>query len=159
MIVTFRIVPMPDDINVMQVVASWSIEQWGADFPNDTVDTYVDLYKESVRSTSAIPRVFVALTDNGSPVGTITFISDDELPNAPEPGPWLAALFVLPEFRNEGLGRALVDTVIHHARSLGYHTLYLYTQNQMSWYEAMNWQRIRQAQLAEHEVTVMSRPL
>lgn len=154
--VTFRVLPIPDDIDIMQTVAVWSLEQWGADFPDDSLDTYINLYKESVRATSGIPRVLVAMNERNAPVGTITFIADDDLPGAPEPGPWLAALFVLPESRSNGVGQALVDAVIDHARLLGHHTLYLYTDEQVSWYEALGWKCVRQAALANHEVTVMS---
>lgn len=156
MTVTYQIVPIPDDANIMHTVASWSIEQWGSNFPNDSIDTYINLYKESLNSISGIPRVFVALNEHGSPIGTITFIADDELPRATEPGPWLAALFVFPECRGQGIGHALVKTVIEHSRALGHHTLYLYTADLMSWYEDMSWTRLRRTQLGDHEVTVMS---
>jgi len=154
--VTFRVVPIPDDANIMNTVATWSIEQWGADFSNDSIDTYINLYKESASSISGIPRVFIALNEDDTPVGTITFIADDELPRAIEPGPWLAALFVLPECRGQSIGRALVNTVIEHSHALGHHTLYLYTADLMSWYEGMGWTRVRRTKLGDHEVTVMS---
>jgi GNAT superfamily N-acetyltransferase len=157
--VTFHIAPISDDAAIMQTVAKWSIEQWGADFPNDSIETYLNLYKESANSTSGIPRTFVALDKRGAPVGTITFIADDDLPQATEPGPWLAALFVAPEARSQGLGHALVNTVCDYSRALGYHTLYLYTADLMSWYEDMGWTRVRKTELTDHEVTVMSRSL
>ena len=154
--VNFRVVPIPSDFHIMQTVATWSIQQWGADFPSDSLETYINLYEESLRSTTGIPRVFVALNKDNAPVGTITFVADDDLPHSTEPGPWLAALFVLPEYRGHGVGHTLVRTVTNHAYSLGHHTLYLYTEDLMSWYEEMGWTRVRGATLANHEVTVMS---
>jgi GNAT superfamily N-acetyltransferase len=158
-IVFFRIVPIPHNDDILREVATWSMEQWGADFPNDTIDTYVSLYKDSIASTSGLPRVFVALDDNDTPIGTITCIDDDELPDAIEEGPWLAALFVLPECRQSGIGQALVDAVVQHARSCGFNKLYLYTERHVAWYEKMGWAVVREATLSDHVVTVMTRSL
>lgn len=156
MTVDFQIIPMPNDDEVLTTVASWSIKQWGADFPEDSADTYVRLYVESITSSAGIPRVFVALNAQKQPVATITFVADDDLPDATEPGPWLAALLVLPEYRQQGLGRSLVRAVVEHARSLRYSTLYLYTPDQVQWYERMGWSVVREARLSDHKVTVMA---
>jgi GNAT superfamily N-acetyltransferase len=158
-IVIFRIVSIPPNDEILHEVATWSMEQWGVDFPHDTIDTYVNLYKESIASSSGLPRVFVALDNNDTPIGTITCIDDDELPNALEEGPWLAALFVLPECRQSGIGQALVDAVVQHARSCGYSKLYLYTERHVAWYEKLGWTVVREATLSDHVVTVMTRSL
>lgn len=111
----------------------------------------------SVTSTTGIPRVFVASNTANEPIATITFVANDDLPNASEPGPWLAALFVMPEHRHHGIGSALVDTVVDHAKSLGHKQLYLYTADQVKWYEDLGWSPLRQARLTDYFVTVMSR--
>ena len=147
---------MYNDDQVLTTVASWSIDQWGADFPEDSIDTYLDLYRESIASSTGIPRVFVALNELEHPIATITFVADDDLPDAVESGPWLAALFVLPECRHHGLGTALVHEVVQHARQLGYPALYLYTRDQVEWYEHMGWSVVRTARLSDHSVTVMT---
>lgn len=156
MTVDFQIIPIQKDDEILTTVASWSIQQWGADFPDDSIDTYLDLYAESITSSTGIPRVFLALNAHMQPVATITFVADDDLPNAIESGPWLAALFVLPEYRHRGLGKSLVRTVVKHARVLGYSTLYLYTADQVKWYEDMGWSVVREARLSDHNVTVMA---
>ena len=155
--VQFHISPIPDDDIVMNTVATWSISQWGSDFLEDTIDTYVNLYRMSVTSTTGIPRVFIASNTANDPIATITFVANDDLPDASEPGPWLAALFVLPEHRHQGIGGALVNTVVDHARSLGHTQLYLYTADQVKWYEDMGWLPLRKARLSNYFVTVMSR--
>lgn len=154
--VQFRVIPIPDDRDIMHVVAAWSMSEWGDDFPDDSIDTYTDLYRQSQESRNGIPRVFIAMDQDEQPVGTITFIADDELPDATESGPWLAALYVLPDFRGHGVGRALVDCVIDHAGTHGHSNLYLYTSDQVSWYEGMGWTSLRHATLGNQRVTVMS---
>jgi len=157
--VTVQITHIPDDQLVMLAVANWSVQQWQSDFPSDTVETYLTLFKTAITSQDQLPFVFVAWSDNGAPIGTVTLIADDELPHATEPGPWLAALFVLPEFRHQGVGQALVDVVVSAARNTHHYELFLYTADQMTWYQTMGWSPIRTATLADHEVVVMRKEL
>jgi len=153
---SFQIIPVPDDEHITGTLAMWSITEWGADFPDDTIDTYRDLYRASCDSSSGRPRVFVAVDDTGKPIGTVTFIDDDELPDAIEPGPWLAALFVTQDRRGEGVGQALVEAVVTHARHLHIQDLYLYTADQVEWYSRMGWRVVRTSQLSGRVVTVMT---
>ena len=80
-------------------------------------------------------------------------VIDDDLPGATEPGPWLAAVYVLPSHRGKGAGRALVESV--SARVEG--GLWLYTEHEEQWYESMGWERVRESEINGHRVTVMAR--
>jgi N-acetylglutamate synthase-like GNAT family acetyltransferase len=83
-------------------------------------------------------------------------IADDELPDAPEPGPWIAAVFVAQWARRQGIGEALIDSLTSRARELGFSTVYLYTEHGAPWYEKMGWTSLRVTRLSDHNVTVMS---
>jgi predicted N-acetyltransferase YhbS len=82
-------------------------------------------------------------------------ITDDELPDATEPGPWLAAVFVAPQFRGRGVGTALATEAVEQARAMGHADIYLYTRSRMSMYERLGFTALRQSQLGDHAVTVM----
>jgi GNAT superfamily N-acetyltransferase len=146
--------PMPPDPNMRLQSARWAVEQWKRDFPYDSVDWYVDLYKNA-DETTGLPVVQAALLDDEF-VGTASLISDDELPNALEPGPWIAAVYVVQWARRQGIGEALIDSLTTRARELGFSTVYLYTEHGAPWYEKMGWTRLRVTQLSDHNVTVMS---
>jgi N-acetylglutamate synthase-like GNAT family acetyltransferase len=88
-------------------------------------------------------------------VGTASLIADDELPDATELGPWLAAVFVEEERRGTGVGTALVQEMMTRARALQIERLYLYTENAAAWYQLMGWRTLRTARLSDHDVTVM----
>lgn len=155
---TLQVTPIPDDREIRQTVAEWSIAEWGDDFPGDTIDTYLDLYEMSSRHPDELPVVFVAL-DGDTPVGTATLVADDELPGATEPGPWLAATYVVDDARGNGVGGALVSAVENEARRLGHRRLYLYTHDAHDWYARTGWRRLRDAVLTERTVTVMTKDL
>lgn len=148
-----RIIDMPDDAGVQLFVAKTCVSYWRRDFPHDTDDWYLALYSESLRSQT-LPIVLVAYMGD-EVVGTASLITDDELPSATEPGPWLAAVFVQEERRGAGIGTALVREMMTRARALQIERLYLYTENAVAWYQSMGWRTVRIARLSDHDVTVM----
>lgn len=150
---TFTVVDMPNDQVLRRRVASLCVEQWRGDFPHDTDQWYLDLY-ESAHASESLPVVLVAM-ENDEFVGTASLIVDDELPDATEPGPWLAAVYVVESHRNRGVGGQLVREMTSRAVSLGCTPVFLYTESGRAWYESMGWHVIRKASLAGHDVTVM----
>ena len=149
-----QIIDMPDDSALQQQVAKTCVEYWQRDFPLDTDDWYLNLYAESL-SSKGLPIVLVAL-ENDAFIGTASLIADDELPNATEPGPWVAAVFVAPSHRHQGVGSSLVMELHERAAMVGIAEIFLYTETGASWYESMGWTSLRQAHLSGHDVTVMS---
>lgn len=150
---TISVVDMPDDMGLRRHVARLCVEHWRGDFPHDTDEWYLDLY-EAAATGEGVPVVLVAV-ENGEFIGTASLISDDELPDAKEPGPWLAAVYVVESHRSRGVGRRLVREITARAVDLGCVSVFLYTESGRAWYESMGWQTLRVATLAGHEVTVM----
>lgn len=146
---------MPVDQHIRQTVARWSLDEWRDAFHSDTIDWYLNLYSEA-DNTSNIPIVLVAFVD-GEIAGTASVVADDELPGATEPGPWLASVFVTPQFRGNGVGTALVAEALSQSTAVGHTEIYLYTRSKMNMYQHLGFRTIRTAQLADHDVTVMVR--
>ncbi len=113
------------------------------EFPSDTVQTYLDQYALAACEPEELIEVFAAIDSQDNLLGVATLVDDDELPDAPEPGPWLAAVFVKPEARNLQIGSELVTNVVDRARELGYQKIYLYTEHAEDWYRKKGWIKIR----------------
>ena len=160
----FQIAPMSTDPGIRQIVAAWSLAEFGSDFPGDTIDSYLQLYEESAQKSpekstqqvDSLPYVCVAFNDSQTPIGTGTLVADDELPNATEPGPWLAAVYVLPAYRGHGIGGAIVAHIEQVATDFGFTELFLYTHDQQDWYTKRGWLCHRDTRLHLSNVTVMS---
>ena len=75
------------------------------------------------------------------------------------PGPWLAAVFVVPEARKLGVGSALIDHVVSRSRELGYSEIFLYTDHQQKWYEKRGWTYTRDTLLNDMKHVVMRNAL
>ncbi|HIW13260.1 MAG TPA: GNAT family N-acetyltransferase [Candidatus Salinicoccus stercoripullorum] len=90
-------------------------------------------FKETVKffSQSGItgyPITMIALK-GGKCVGTVSIYRND-LPERPAYQPWLAALYVLPDFRGQGVADRLVRDMLNHLSGLGYETIYAKTETQ-----------------------------
>ena len=146
-----RVVDMPADRTVMLTVASWVMEEWRHMFPDDTVDWYLDVWSQASRPHSGAPHAVIAV-DGEDIVGTASVVVDDELPDAEEPGPWLALTWVRPDRRRRGIGTAMVRDLMRRCPD----GLWLYTESESAWYESMGWQRVRESSVNGVAVTVMS---
>ena len=140
---SFKVASLAEHPHHWQTAAEWSFEAWKHDFPSDTVQTYLDQYALASSEPEELLEVFAAIDSQDDLLGVATLVDDDELPDAPEPGPWLAAVFVTPEARKLGVGSALVEHVVNRARELGYPKIYLYTEHQELWYASKGWSKIR----------------
>ncbi|MFM7146031.1 MAG: GNAT family N-acetyltransferase [Actinomycetales bacterium] len=158
----------PDDVTIVPIsnrrdlwddAARWSVEAWRHEFPDDTVQTYLDQYALTQDPQGRLIEVYAAVDRRGSLRGLATLVDDDDLPNATEPGPWLAAVFVHPDVRRCGIGSRLVDHVTSRAATLGHETLYLYTEHSVDWYRSKGWTIVRDTTLNGLPHVVMSRML
>ena len=75
---------------------------------------------------------------DGQPAGSCLFVREEIDPRH-DLTPWLAALYVAPEFRRRGVARALVRAIEQHARGVGCCELFLYTVTAEAVYARLGW--------------------
>ena len=75
----------------------------------------------------------------------------------PDLSPWLAGLFVPPEFRRRRVGTALVEHAVRATAQMGVPTLYLYTADAQAFYAGLGWTRIADQYYEGLEVVIMTR--
>ena len=151
----FSVTPIKQVPHHHDHAAQLSLDAWKHDFPEDTLQTYLDMFTATGTYANRFVEVFAALNQANELLGLATLVDDDELPGATEPGPWLAAVFVVPEARKIGVGSALVDHVVSRSRELGYAELFLYTEYQDQWYQKKGWSYLRDTLLNDIKHVVM----
>lgn len=104
-------------------------------------------------SEDPIPTTFVCIHNN-QPVGSAAILEQD-MDTHPEFSPWLASVYVKPEFRNQGIGSALVRHVMEFAKQIGCPNLYLFTENQVRFYSRLGWVSIYEEVYRNADVTIM----
>lgn len=110
--------------NQVRRVATWIYDEFWRDKPGYSVEFFEGLLRDA-SDPDRIPLSLLAIVD-GTPAGTINLIHSDS-ERRPDLHPWLAALIVVPEFRNRGVGRALCRAGAAHAHRLGVREVFLGT--------------------------------
>ena len=155
---TFSVVNIANATQHWQRAAELSVTEWKEIFTEDSVQTYIDLYGQAGTYAGRFVETYVAISADEL-IGMATLVDDDELPNAPEPGPWLAAVLTLPTSRAQGVASAVVQRIVQRAHELRLPAIYLYTSDQQHWYANKGWKPLRETELNGIAHTVMRLPL
>jgi GNAT superfamily N-acetyltransferase len=129
-----EILPLADCPQYLPIVAFFNFREWHS--TENTLDEIIIRYQKRMQ-TGAVPLALVAVEDT-MPVGTVS-IKEDDLPQRPDLTPWLASLYVLPEYRGRGIGRELLRGAEDAARRAGVEKLYLFTHTAHALYEKEGW--------------------
>jgi GNAT superfamily N-acetyltransferase len=150
-----RIVALAERPELVPTVARWHWDVWGAEDPAGSLESWT-ARAAGWANHDAIPMMFVALAGD-SPVGSVTLMAHNlsERRDLWDLWPWLSGLYVVPEWRGRGVGRALVARAEAQARSMGVARLYLHTARARGLYERIGWEPIGEDVHAGAAVTIM----
>jgi N-acetylglutamate synthase-like GNAT family acetyltransferase len=106
-------------------------------------------------NTNQLPMTFVA-THNDQPIGMASLRANDGLQSLFTP--WLGALIVDPNYRQQKIGEQLINTIKQQAFIFGHKKLYLlaFDPTIPHWYKKLGWEPIGTDKLCGHPVAVMS---
>lgn len=154
-----RIERLHADSPHVATLAGWIHAAWGHLEPGATLDKSRASFAADC-GAGGVPSVFVALARDGTggetPVGTASLVVDD-MSVRRELTPWLASVFVLPEWRGRGIASRLVRRVEHEAWDHGIERFYLFTPDQQPLYRRLGWRDRESLIYRDEEVTVMTR--
>jgi predicted N-acetyltransferase YhbS len=135
--------------------AKWRVEAFG-----DVLETGAEAEKKSLEAFTSDQSGQAALVAklDGVLAGTC-LLARSELEPCHPVSPWLAGLYVVPEHRRQGIGKALVKSIEHQARQRGNRRLYLYTDSATHYYERLGWSGVDQVDWKGFSTTLMAREL
>ena len=133
-------------------LAEWHHQEWSSLNPGRTLEQRIESM-QSYLGDDLVPSTFIA--KDATLMGSAAIIVSD-METKPELTPWLASVFVRPDFRNRGVGGLLVQHVMQQARIAGIEQLYLFTPDRASFYRRLGWKTLSEEQYREHRVTIMS---
>jgi predicted N-acetyltransferase YhbS len=148
-----KIEHLAEHVAAIPTLARWVHAEWGHLLPHETLETHI-LEFERRTKCHTIPQTFVAL-ENDKVVGAASIIEND-MSTRKEFSPWLAAVYVAPQFRNRGIGSKLVQAAMREAEALGVEKLYLFTPHRVSFYRRLGWKACERTEYRGDNVTVMS---
>jgi len=136
-------------------LAAAHVEAFGALQPGWTVE-HAAAELASHDRPSMIPSSLVAVDGAGDWLGSVSLLREDH-PQIPQYSPWLASLYVRPQARGRGLGRALVQRAVAEAGAAGTGRLHLYcTATLAGWYAAQGWRLHESLQLGPLALQVLA---
>ncbi|VAW91025.1 hypothetical protein MNBD_GAMMA21-2074 [hydrothermal vent metagenome] len=101
--------------------------------------------------------MFVA-HQNSTPLGSARLVEND-MDTHPELYPWLASLYVHQDYRQNGIGSALIKIIEKAATELNFKSIYLFTEDMQTLYINHGWEVYSKEQYYDQTVTIMSKYL
>lgn len=153
---TIDIVYLADHIQHVAELSRLHQAEWGHLSPQIDLETRVTRLTEAA-GKSGVPTIFIAVEGPGL-IGSAALVKSD-MRERPELSPWLAAVYVKPERRRNGIASALIARVETEATSLGVEKLYLVTEHQEQFYEHRGWDWMEHADHDGIPVAIMKKRL
>lgn len=129
----------------------WIYSTWGSDSGKDLES--LKKKAENYKNIDRLPIMFVA-TQNSSLAGFV-ILCENDMRGKECYSPWLASLFVAPEYRNRGIASMLERSLIDKALSLGMKTVYLFTSDSEEMYKKIGWQFLEKTVYRGEDVSIM----
>lgn len=149
-----QITPLSHVPHHLPVIAAWIYDAFWQD-SGQSVDYIEGLLAEHLMG-KPIPITLIAM-QKGIPVGSVCLIEND-MAERPTLTPWLAALYVLPTYRKQGIGSMLVKLVVSAAYEAGFKEVHLSADDQVALY-AQHGFKIIETGVGAHHLTIMRKRL
>jgi GNAT superfamily N-acetyltransferase len=146
---------LADHMPLAPVLARLHYAEWGALLPDWSEPAACAELQTHVHR-AAIPTTMLGLDPaDGAVIGSVSLLQNDD-ERIRDYSPWLASLLVLPAYRGQGHGIALVRHCVQIAAELNVVRLHLYTEGQRAFYEKLGWASIDRMPLGNAQVDVMA---
>jgi predicted N-acetyltransferase YhbS len=151
-----RIEYLADHPEAVPLLADWHHAQW-KDLLSGWTHEQAEADLRGHTGGRQVPTTMVALARDRV-IGSASLLVAD-LDGWEQLSPWVASVYVLPEWRGKGIGRQLVTRAVEEGTALGFTSLYLWTAGQRTFYERLGWEDLATAPLGLVTVAVMRRTL
>lgn len=138
----------------ISTVAAWIIGEWSHFLPGRSV-AEIEAGLQAHLNRDALPLTLVAL-DGDVPLGTAS-VQPEDMTTRPDLSPWLAAVYVPPEHRQQRVGSRLVEAAEEAARRIGVERLYLFTPDKQRFYTRLGWSVVDTTEYMTLQVVIMSK--
>jgi N-acetylglutamate synthase-like GNAT family acetyltransferase len=138
-------------------LARWHHNQWAHLYADWTLAIATEELQQHVQCRD-FPTTLIVLQDN-QVLGSASLIAEDAEEFDDIGSPWLASVYVQPEFRGRGLGALLVKAVMRHAKKIQLDTIYLFTPDHHDFYVQLGWEKISRVDLHHQTVDIMKADL
>lgn len=133
---TIEITRLKPNSPELQICAAWRYEEFLKSYGYSLLDSGAQLAKLATQPDEC-ETALIALVDGR--LAGICLLVLQEFEPLHDVSPWLASLYVAPEYRKRGVARKLVAAIEDQARSNGVARLHLYTGDAEKFYLKCGW--------------------
>ena len=144
---------LADHQDSITALAQWHYREWAYLRPGYSIESRISRLRQCCGHRE-IPTVVIAFEDN-TLIGSAMLVAHD-MDTRMDLSPWLAGVFVVPDYRRRGAGTALVQRIIYEATGVGVERLYLFTPRAEHFYSHLDWSLLEHTSYLGVEVAVMS---
>lgn len=143
-----NLIPLREIPEDSAVILQWALNLWrSSTIPGFSEESWASFYERAKSADYTAwhgndqELIYIAKADEVI-LGTIALASFDDLEEFRHLSPWVAAFIVNPELRGQGYGTLILSACEKEAKSLGIQRLYLWTEDQMSFYQRRGYEFI-----------------
>ena len=140
----------------LPTIAQWHFQEWGHFYPQETLQDFEEDLRQCLQD-KPVPTTLIAI--EGQDVIASASVIDHDMTTHPELSPWLANVFVHPDYRGKGLGVKIVKELMAYCQQQGLERLYLFTADQQSFYQRLGWVELYKESYHGEIVSIMSADL
>jgi len=116
-----------------ETVCEWQCGWWGFEYERKQVFDFM----ERCLNEDKVPQTYIAIKDDVV-VGNYCILMGDDISVRPNYYPWLANVYVDPDFRGQGICNVLMEDAVKRFKELGVKRAYLHTRHH-DLYEKYGW--------------------
>lgn len=159
------LLPLRDTPESAECALQWSLKLWRSNsIPGFSEADWSNFYERAKSADytawhgNGEELIYIA-KDGEQLLGTIALVDFDDLEEFRVLTPWVAAFIVNPELRGQGYGTKILNAFEEKVRALGIETLYLWTEDQMSFYSKRGYEHISSGTWSRLTFDVMKKEL
>ena len=147
---------LADRVDLIPELAELHLAEWGYLRPGQTLDDRLAALNACL-GKGAVPSAVVA-TEGDELIGSALLVEHD-MSTRKDLSPWLAGVFVKPQFRKSGVAGALIQRIEAEATGMAVPMLYLYTDKEAGYYAKRGWRQLESCDYRGVAVNIMSKAL
>ena len=148
----FTVEPLARHRRLLPLIEGWFVGEWPAWYgPTGPGNAAQD--REAFAASEAVLPVGLVALSRGIPIG-VGALKAESIPTHTHLAPWAAAGFVVPAYRGQGMGAAILAALVTHARSLGFDRVYCGTSTAGSLLQRCGWSSLEVIQHAGKPLTI-----
>ena len=156
--------PLTETPENAELALSWALDLWGDHIPTYSRQDWANFYstarEPNFKAWSGGGQELIFIAKRGEEIlGTISLVDFDDLEEFRHLSPWIAAFIVNPHMRGTGIGTQILDLLEIRATDLGISTLYLWTEDQSTFYAKRGYELLASSLVGDIAIDIMRKKL